>query len=309
MTPPTHALVLTAGLGTRLHPLTMVRAKPAIPVAGEPLVRRIVRGLVRNGVTRVVLNLHHRPETIAAVMGDGSDLGASVRYSWEQPRILGSAGGPRQALPLVEAETFFLVNGDTITDASLEGVWRAHQASGALVTLALVPNHDPRRYGGVRLDADGAVIGFAARGPSAAGSFHFIGLQVAHREAFAAVPAGEPANSIGGIYDGLLSNRPGSVRGFVTAAGFWDVGTVDDYWRTSWALGGNETQASAARVPESARLTRSIAWDDVEIGEGAAVDECILTDGVRVPAGTSHRRAILRRSADGTIVATPFNPD
>ena len=81
-----HALVLTAGLGTRLRPLTDVRAKPAIPVAGEPMVRRIVAGWSSHGVDDLVLNLHHLPETIRRVVGDGSDLGARVRYSWEQPR-------------------------------------------------------------------------------------------------------------------------------------------------------------------------------------------------------------------------------
>ena len=134
------ALVLTAGLGTRLEPLTRVRAKPAIPVAGEPLVRRIIAWLASNGVTDLVLNLHHLPETIAAVVGDGSDLGVRVRYSWEQPAVLGSAGGPRQALAILGAETFFIVNGDTLTDVSLRALAAAHDASGALVTLALVPN-------------------------------------------------------------------------------------------------------------------------------------------------------------------------
>src|SRR3954469_23242456 len=94
------ALVLTAGLGTRLQPLTLARAKAAAPVDGEPLVRRTMRWLVSQGITDLVLNLHHQPQTIAAVVGDGSDLGARVRYSWESP-VLGSAGGPRHALPLL----------------------------------------------------------------------------------------------------------------------------------------------------------------------------------------------------------------
>ena len=94
--------MLTAGLGTRLRPLTDVRAKAAIPVAGEPMIRRIIEGLVAGGVTDLVLNLHHRPETITAVVGDGSDLGARVRYSWEQPALIGSGGGPRLALPLLD---------------------------------------------------------------------------------------------------------------------------------------------------------------------------------------------------------------
>src|SRR5262245_32122802 len=144
-----HALVLTAGLGTRLRPLTDVRAKPAIPVGGEPMVRRIIRWLVSHGVTELVLNLHHRPETITAVVGDGSDLGARVRYSWEQPVVLGSGGGPRVALPLVAADPFFIVNGDTLTDVDLTRVADAHAKSGATVTLALVPNREFDRYGGV----------------------------------------------------------------------------------------------------------------------------------------------------------------
>src|SRR5437867_11662461 len=145
-----HALILTAGLGTRLRPLTNVRAKPAIPVAGEPMICRIIAWLAsRGGVTDLVLNLHHRPDTIAAVVGDGADLGARVRYSWEQPVVLGSAGGPRQALPILGADPFFIVNGDTITDVDLEALADAHVRTGALVTLALVPNREFDRYGGV----------------------------------------------------------------------------------------------------------------------------------------------------------------
>src|SRR5882757_4599514 len=155
MMPTPRALVLTAGLGTRLSPLTNVRAKPAMPVAGEPLIRRIVTWLVQNGVTDLVLNLHHRPETLTAVLGDGHDLGARVRYSWEQPRILGSAGGPRLARAIVGAETFLIINGDTLTDLDLRPLCEAHEASGALVTLALVPNREFLRYGGVQLDAGG----------------------------------------------------------------------------------------------------------------------------------------------------------
>src|SRR5262245_35913784 len=138
-----HAIVLTAGLGTRLRPLTDVRAKPAIPVAGEPMIRRIIAWLASHGVNELVLNLHHRPDSITAVVGDGTDLGVRVKYSWEQPRILGSAGGPRQALPISGVDggdDVLIVNGDTITDLDLPALARAHAASGGLVTLALVPN-------------------------------------------------------------------------------------------------------------------------------------------------------------------------
>ena len=296
----THALVLTAGLGTRLRPLTDVRAKPAIPVAGEPMIRRIINWLAAHGVTDLVLNLHYRPETLTAVVGDGTDLSVRVRYSWE-PRILGSAGGPRQALPLVAADPFLVVNGDTIADVDLAGLAAAHDTSGAIVTLALVPNHEFHRYGGVLLDPESRVTGFVNRGPSAEGSFHYIGVQVVRGAAFDAVPQGEAARSIGGVYDALMRHQPGSVRGFVSDAEFWDVGTIEDYWRTSTALAARSNMADlgvgrSCRIDRSARIARSILWDDVQVGAEAVIEDCIITDGVQVQPRAVHRGEILIRS-------------
>jgi mannose-1-phosphate guanylyltransferase len=293
--------VLTAGLGTRLRPLTDVRAKAAIPVAGEPMVRRIIRWLVSRGVPDLVLNLHHRPETIAAVVGSGDDLGARVRYSWEQPRVLGSAGGPRLAMPMIDAETFLIVNGDTLTDVDVGRLAEAHAAWGASVTLALVPNREFTRYGGVQLDGDGRVTGFVRRGPAAAGSYHFIGVQVAHASVFEDLAPGVPAQSIGGVYDTLFAARPGAVRGFVSDADFRDVGTTEDYWRTSRAFMEREGREGSSiglrpRIHPSAQIRGSIVWDDVEIGADAVVDECIVTDGASIAAGARCERAIIMGS-------------
>jgi NDP-sugar pyrophosphorylase family protein len=290
--------VLTAGLGTRLRPLTDVRAKAAIPVAGEPMIRRIIRWLVSRRVSDLVLNLHHRPETITTVVGDGDDLGARVRYSWEQPKVLGSAGGPRLALPLIDADTFLIINGDTLTDVDVERLAEAHAASGARVTLALVPNQEFTRYGGVQLDGDGRVVGFVGRGPAAAGSYHYIGVQVVHRSVFQGLAPGIPASSIGGIYDALFAAQPGTVRGFVSGADFWDVGTAADYWRTSRAFMEREGREGSSigrrtRIDPSATVTGSIVWDDVEIGADAVVDGCIVTDGVTIAAGARYERAII----------------
>ncbi|MGH9371607.1 MAG: nucleotidyltransferase family protein, partial [Vicinamibacterales bacterium] len=158
------ALILAAGLGTRLRPLTDVRAKAAVPVNGEPLVRRVISWLVSQRLDDLVVNLHHCPASISAVVGDGQDLGARVRYSWENP-VLGSAGGPRHALPLLvdrrgrrrgpRAESaFVIVNGDTLTDVRIAEMIEAHTKSGALVTMALIRNPRPDRYGGVLVSHD-----------------------------------------------------------------------------------------------------------------------------------------------------------
>src|SRR5688572_698012 len=152
------ALVLTAGLATRLRPLSFVRAKAALPVAGVPLVHRILTSLAASGVTDVVLNLHHLPHTLTRLVGDGTGLGVRVRYSWEVP-VLGSAGGPKRAVPLL-GSTFLIVNGDTLTDVNVEGLVADHRKSGALVTMAVVRQTEPDKYSGLDVDHQGAVLGF-----------------------------------------------------------------------------------------------------------------------------------------------------
>lgn len=313
------ALLLTAGLGTRLRPLSDVRAKAAIPVAGEPLVRRSLAWLASHGVRDVVLNLHHRPETITTIVGDGSDLGVRVRYSWEQPCVLGSAGGPRQAMPLINgSDPLLIVNGDTLTDVDLAAVEAAHARTGADVTLAVVPNTDYEHYGGVVLDENGRVTRFVARGPAAAGSFHFIGVQFASRRVFEPLAASQPLQTIGGVYDEWIRTQPGSVRGFVAApdTAFWDIGTPADYWRTSHAFADRERRPNALTgraciVHPFARVTRSILWDDVKIGPDAVIDECIVTDGVRVIGRETYRRSSLVAAPEhtGRVIASPLNLD
>ena len=206
--------MLTAGLGTRLRPLTDVRAKPAIPVAGEPIVRRIIAWLAANGVTDLVLNLHHLPDTLTAVVGDGSDLGVRVRYSWEQPVVLGSAGGPRQALPILGADTFLIVNGDTLTDSisALSPTRTRHRARSSRSRSCRIASRAATAASGST--PNGRVTGFAARGSAAEGSYHFIGVQVVHADAFRSLTPGVPVNSIGGAYDALIAARPGCNRGY-----------------------------------------------------------------------------------------------
>jgi mannose-1-phosphate guanylyltransferase len=289
-------MVLTAGLGTRLAPLSGLRAKPALPVAGVPLAGRILRWLAGGGVTNAVLNLHHLPATITAAVGDGSPFGVRVRYSWE-PRLLGSAGGPARALPMLDAARFFLVNGDTLTDLDLTALAARHAASGAAETLAVVPNPDPLHYGGVILDDAGRVAGFTAPGPANRG-WHFIGVQVAERSVFASLNPDEPANTISGIYGGMLAGQPGAIQAMVSEAAFFDIGTAADYLDTCLAVGrtehrGDVLAGAGAAVHPGARVTRSVLWDDVTVDDGATLDECVVADSVRIRRGVRLSRRVV----------------
>ena len=296
------ALVLTAGLGTRLQPLSFVRAKGALPLGGEALARRILRWLGTAGVREAVLNLHHLPHTLTQTIGDGSDIGLQVRYSWEMP-VLGSAGGPRRALPLLSDRdsrgSFLIVNGDTLTDVDLAALIADHQSSGALVTMAVIPNSEPQKYGGIAADAEGRFTGFVPRG-SPQPSFHFVGVQVAVPQAFASVPAGTPYE-VRTLYAALAATQPGSIRVFRTKADFLDIGTPADYLNTALVLAardGLSCTGMRSRVDFSARVERSVLWDDVVVEAGAMLNECVVADGVVVPAGTSWHGVTLR-------VATP----
>ena len=315
------ALVLTAGLATRLRPLSLLRAKAALPVAGAPLIHRILRSLRSAGVRDVVLNLHHLPHTLTGLLGDGTGLGMNIRYSWEVP-LLGSAGGPKRALPLLfnpesasrnlesrvanpesripNPETSFLiVNGDTLTDIDLRRVVDAHLRSGALVTMAVVPNDRPDKYGGVVAASDGSVTGFVWRG-SREPSFHFVGVQVAEPEAFAPAPAGVPYETVSALYPALLSQRPGAIRAHVASGEFVDIGTPSDYLDTSLTLAAREQfdTSAGAEIAPTARVERSVLWDGVIVEDGAMLRECVVTDDVRVPADTSWHGVTLRNATD-----------
>jgi mannose-1-phosphate guanylyltransferase len=299
------ALVLCAGLATRLRPLSLVRAKAALPVAGEPLVRRIVAWLAAAGIHDVVINLHHLPETITGVVGDGADLGVRVRYSWENP-VLGSAGGPARALPLMGAERFLVVNGDTLTNLDIAPLVEEHTRSGALVTMALVPNHAPEKYSGMAVAADGAITGVVPRG-SREPSYHFYGVQVIEAPALAPVPAGIPYETVKTLYPHWIAARPGSVRAYVSPADSLDIGTPADYLATSLMLAAREGHTAHAgarsQIAPGATLEESVVWDDVVVESGARLRQCVVTDGVRVPAGTSWEHVTMHM-ANGELIAT-----
>ncbi|MEO6213939.1 MAG: NDP-sugar synthase [Vicinamibacterales bacterium] len=299
-------MVLAAGLGTRLRPLTYARAKAAVPVNGEPLARRVARWLGASQFCDLVFNLHHHPESIAACLGDGADLGVRVRYSWEQP-ILGSGGGPRHALPLLTdggSERFLMVNGDTLTNVDLDALIRAHVDSGALVTMALIRNPAPEKYGGVQVNEDGFVTGFSRRG-AAPESFHFIGVQVAEARTFLELEDGVQAESVMGLYPRLIARDSRAVGAFVSDASFRDIGSPADCLRTTLdlaAIEGPHLAGSGTRIHPSAVVDRSALWDDVTVGAMARLTECIVADGVTIHDGAVFERSAIVGGADGLLI-------
>ncbi len=297
------ALVLTAGLATRLQPLSSVRAKAVLPVAGTPLVVRILTQLRDAGIRRAVLNLHHRADSITRIVGDGSTIGLEVRYSWET-EILGSAGGPARAIPLLESDRFLIVNGDTLADVDLQAITRQHVDTNALATMAVVDGRP--EYNGVIAGPAGIVRGFG-REP---GAFHYIGVQAVNAAVFAGVDPNVKSETVHGIYPALIANRPGAVRIYHTAAEFFDIGSPRDYLATaitlSQRLGRPLDRGRDCEVAPDATLTNTILWDRVRIGAGAQLTDCIVADEVTVPAGARYSQSSLVMR-ENNLTVCPFD--
>lgn len=226
------AMVLAAGLGTRLRPLTERIAKPALPILGSTLLEGNLLLLRRAGVDEVVVNAHHLPATVAAAAREAAErLGVRLHLSFE-PDVLGTGGGLANARPLLDrGEPFFLVNGDVLCDLDLRAAWQAHLQSGAAATLVLRPMPEGAGFASVETDAAGDVIRIAGQGRSdrpAAGFWLFTGIHVLGPSIFEVLPEGfSCVNRQGHVVRIARGDR---VHGHVQPGGRWsDVGTPARY--------------------------------------------------------------------------------
>jgi mannose-1-phosphate guanylyltransferase len=289
-------------------PLTMVRAKSAVPVAGVPLVLRLIRALADQGVPAVVVNLHHRPDSITSVLGHGDSVGIPIRYSWETV-LLGSGGGPRRARELL-GERFFILNGDTLVDVDLAALHETHQRAAGLVTMAIADNPNPSRYGGLTVNDADRVDGFVQPGQP---SCHFVGVQLVESRVFDPLPANTPATLLEDLYCPLLANAHGAIATHRVSTRFREVGTASDYLQVSVEVARGEGRGDVSigtrcQIDESAVLCRTVVWDDVTIEAECQLTDCIVTDGVRVPARTISERMIITRVEQGAKF-TSLAPD
>jgi NDP-sugar pyrophosphorylase family protein len=230
----------------------------------------------------------------------------AVTYSWEQA-VLGSAGGPRHALALLDAERFLIVNGDTLTDCDLPRLVSEHRERSATVTMAVVAG-DVERYGGVLVDDTGRVRGFGRSSPGAR-ALHFVGVQAVERLVFGALEDDQPAETVRELYPALIRRDPAAIHAYVSAAEFLDVGTPADYYETVVHVAARERRSLDAgrngAIADGATVRDCVLWDRVRIAAGASLTTCVVADDVHVPAGSRFERCALVPGVDG-VVAQPF---
>lgn len=189
------AMILAAGRGERLRPLTDDKPKPLVRVAGRCLIDYAIDTCCEAGITNIIVNLHHLGDQIRDHVGDGSDRGVHIFYS-EEPTLQGSGGGIREARDLLGSSTFVTLNSDTIIDIDLGVVLSAHRRSAAAATLVLRKDPQMEKFGLIQLEADnriGAFLSTQREGFAAPlEPYMYTGVQILEPEIFAYMPDSGP---------------------------------------------------------------------------------------------------------------------
>jgi len=257
------ALVLAAGLGTRLKPLTDRWPKPAVPLLGQPLLRYTLAVLARAGVTDVGLNTHHLPDVMAQVAREeAARFGMQLTLSHE-PIIQGTAGGIRGLRRLVEDEDVFLVwNGDALFTPELLPLIAEHRARRAVATLVLLPMPEGASYATVDIDKEGRVRRIAGRGPGGENlvPWHFSGVHLLSPAVFLAMAEAGPLDINRDVYPRLLA-QGAVVRGAAVRAAWSDVGTPSRYLEAQRALlDGDVPDVFGAASPLARAVNAAGVW-------------------------------------------------
>jgi NDP-sugar pyrophosphorylase family protein len=295
------AMILTAGMGTRLRPLTLERAKPAVPLLGRPLVVRLVETLSEMGVTGFRLNLHHLPDSIRSVFSTPPYDLLPVSFSYE-PRILGTAGGLKANESFFDGDIFLMSNGDIVADFRLEDAIDFHRERNPIATMILYRQCAPYRHTPVRIDADFRIQGFKGRpfaGALTDETYGFTGIHIIDPRVFEFMPSGVFHEINDQVYP-LLMDKGMDILGF-PVEGYWnDLGdpgryleATKDLLQRSRYVGGSYVSTDALVRP-GAQVGRGCS---VEAGcvlePGVRVEDCILWEGATVKRDVSLSRCIV----------------
>jgi len=298
------AMILAAGFGTRLFPLTIDRTKPAIPFLGKPLVGYVAEYIARHGINEMVVNLHHQPQSVINALGDGGQFGVHIDYTIEQPEILGTAGALKFAQTHLKDDTFVIVNGKIITDIDISAAIETHKASGAIATMVLKENHKREKFTVVETE-DCCISRFGPHaGPvtevelrdtenEIAVPLMFTGIHVLEPEILDLIPEGY-SDTVTDIYIPYIKSG-GKIAAHVAEGDWYELSTIPRYLDISLAQmdGCNVHFGRNCVLEGSASLRDSVIWDDVMIGDGASIYRTIIADGVRIEPGSHFENAAI----------------
>jgi mannose-1-phosphate guanylyltransferase len=316
------AMILAAGLGTRLRPITYAIPKPMAPVLNRPVMEHIVRLLAGHGFGEAIANLHWFPETIEGHFGDGSGFGLELSYSREE-QLLGTSGGVRNAAGFL-GDSFLVISGDALTDVDLGAMREFHESHDGVATLATKRVADTSQFGVAITGADGRIQGFQEK-PDPAEALSDLancGIYMFRSEIFDFFPVPGKSRAAGpgdpdgfadwamDVFPALLESDAAFYSHEIDA--YWnDIGNLDELRQGNFdALRGEvKVDPGAPEVGEGIRAVSSLdgaevkgpvlIGADVDLGAGARIEgPAIVGDGCRVGAGALVCDSILLAGAE-----------
>ncbi|MGB7210235.1 MAG: NDP-sugar synthase [Pyrinomonadaceae bacterium] len=301
-------MILAAGFGTRLFPLTIDRTKPAIPFLGKPLVGYVAEYLATFGLTEFVVNLHHQPDSVIEALGDGSAFGVKIDYTREVPKILGTAGALDNARQFLEDDTFLIVNGKIIADIDIAAAIEAHKRSGAIATMVLKPNTKREKFTIVDTE-DGYVTGFGDYAkPFTEGEIRdtdhdiftplmFTGIHIMEPAVLDYIPRGVYSDIVPSFYNPALIKGE-KIAAHVTDANWFELSTIPRYLDISLAMMKDSDVFAGANchVSRGASIRDSVMWDNVSVGDDVNLYRTIIADDVTIEPGEHFENAAIVRA-------------
>jgi NDP-sugar pyrophosphorylase family protein len=294
-------MILAAGFGTRLWPLTADRTKPALPILGQPLIGFVAEYLAGFGVRDLAVNLHHEPDSVRKALGDGSRFGVHLTYV-EEAEILGTSGALDNAREFFQDEAFVVINGKIVTDIDLRLALETHRRTNAIATLVLKENSGRERFSEV-LTSGERITGFggmpASDNDRNSLPLMFTGIQILEPRIFSYIPRGRFSHSTVDVYPQAIA--AGEVVAAHLAEGMWhELSTIPRYLDISLELmkarGERVNLGRGCEVAKGAEVDSAVLWDRVRIEEGARVTRCVLADGVVIGRGEHvENAAVVRR--------------
>jgi NDP-sugar pyrophosphorylase family protein len=302
------AMILAAGFGTRLFPLTIDRTKPAIPFLGKPLVGYVAEYVARFGFKDFIVNLHHQPDSVRQALGDGTAFGVKITYTVEEPDILGTAGALDNARDLLQNEPFLIVNGKIISDIDISAAVETHRKSDALATMVLIPNVKRERF--TMVDTrDGRVTGFGEMARplteleirdtehEIVTPLMFTGIHILDPRVFEYIQPGVYSDIVPHVYRPALEKGE-KIAAHVAEGNWYELSTIPRYLDISLAMMNGVEIFSGANcsISPDATLRDCVLWDNVSVAGGASLYRTILADGVVIESGEHFENAAIVRA-------------
>jgi NDP-sugar pyrophosphorylase family protein len=298
------AMILAAGLGTRLKPITDSMPKPLVPVVGTPNIVRTIQNLKSHGIREIVINCHHLPDVLKRALKDGSELGLSIQYS-DEKELLGTGGGIKKALCLLGDSTFVVVNGDSLFAPDINRAVKFHRQKRALATLLLREDPEVGEYGAIGIDKNGRVCSMVGSGDiaGAVDTRMFTGVHVLEPEIGKLLP--DNGCIVRETYLPLIE-QGSFVFGLTDNSCFFDLGTPKRYLAANIALVTGKAGLPGFSPPENGvYVGEAVALGKgCELGPGAVIcDGARIADSVRIERAVVMPDAFVDQNLSDAIIA------